>query len=409
MRPSPSRSSSSSHRLYLSFLAIAVVITVVSFSSSSYLLYGDQGSIDQHDFFSRNAALLGNDIVESKSGTNISRAEINNRALFYNIFVPDASMDEVKNALDIVYEQLSFVAKSGVLKQSTVVYYTLIGKNTTDAIQQYCVKLGVLCDALLYTQEGNEDLTLQSLHDYCSSSPDALVTYMHSKGSFHPSVRNDNLRLMATKSILSDECQTLDEKICNVCGARFSTFPHYHMAANMFTSNCLYIRKLLPPNIFATKMEEMMTSVLLSPTPGLPRPTFAQVQHGYSVGTGRFAYEHWLGSHPHIRPCDVYPMDYQFGYKKCPARYIIWKPDLQKAPRYDLSTFMKGTVDRGSWFCGQARLYEYRFLYRTSPPPSSFVWDYYHEAFKGCPEPLELTKHQELFAHLVGSVPNRVP
>jgi hypothetical protein len=146
-------------------------------------------------------------------------------------------------------------------------------------------------------------------------------------------------------------------------------------------------------------MDELMNAVMVSPDPTIPRPSFHQIQNGYSVGTGRFSNEHWLGTHPFLQPCDVYPNDYQTGYKKCPSRHAMWTPNLQKSPRYDLATFMQGTVDRSSWFCGQGRLLEFQFLYHTKPPPESFVWAYYPEPFKGCNEPLEYKQHQDLFSN----------
>jgi hypothetical protein len=393
-----SHGSSSLNRLYFLFVRIILLVAILSLSCSFFLTLNDNSD---WRFSVKNGASTYDSYYKSRPSVKREKTGISpsttTRAVFYNIFIPP---EDEENALNIVQEQISHLGTSDLLKQ-TPVYYTLIGHDSTEKVTTICTDNHVLCRQIRYVEKGDEDLTLQSLFEYCQEHANDVVTYMHSKGSFHPSIRNDNLRAMATKSILSVECQSIDGETCNVCGARFSTFPHYHMSANMFTSHCSYMRNLLPPKIFRSMMDKVMNVVMTCPDPTIPRPTFLQIQNGYSVGTGRYSNEHWLGSHPYILPCDVYPNDYQTGYKKCPSRYTTWTPDLQLAPRYDLSTFLQGTVDRSSWFCGQGRLLEYQLLYSrgTIPPPASFVWNYYTEPFKGCPEPLEYKKHKVLFTN----------
>ena len=135
-----------------------------------------------------------------------------------------------------------------------------------------------------------------------------------------------------------------------------------------------------------------MDYVFKSSDPKIPKPSIEQVEAGYYVGLKRFASEHWIGSHPHLQPCDVYDGKYLAGYIDLPSRgEEIWKPNLQQAPRYPISIFQKRAPPSGEWFCGQTRIIEYHFLYGRLPiPNTSFIWKFYNEPFKSCQIPLEL-------------------
>ena len=337
------------------------------------------------------------------------------RAIFYNIFVPNG--ENRTKAIDIVKEQLTMrnELSSVLLDASVPIHYTLIGNDenenstTTKEIQRGC---GSNCHQIQYSREGDESLTLQSLYEYCADHPDVQVTYLHNKGSYHPSERNENFRHMLTKAVFSDECQIDMNRVneytqilgeeekqpsenrngqCNICGARFSSFPHYHMAGNMWTSQCSYIRQLIPPNQFVQRMDEMFDYAFMNSNPEvIPQPTFQQIQGEYAVGRQRYAYEHWVTSHPNLQPCDVYPGRYTHGYRDLPTSKSHWRPSLSKSPRWSMSQFLKISMNRGQWFCGQARLFEFYYLYKKQPAKENwFGWDYYKKPYKGCDIPLD--------------------
>jgi hypothetical protein len=188
---------------------------------------------------------------------------------------------------------------------------------------------------------------------------------------------------------------------CNICASRFATFPHFHMAGNMWTAQCSYIQQLIPPKQFPQRMEELMEYVMIrrpNSTVEIPKPTFKQMYDGYPVGRERFAYEHWLGSHPHLKPCDVYPGKYLHGYRDLPDRKRkFWIPRLGPAPRWPLQMFLDISMLRGEWFCGQARLFEFEFLYGLQPKENSFIWSYYYHRFKDCEIPLNRTLHLDMY------------
>ena len=302
--------------------------------------------------------------------------------------------------MGIVREQLAEM-KSSRIWNTVRLLYNVIGHNATADIQQEC---GSQCYALNYMPQADESLTLQAIYDYCQEhdqDEDTLVTYIHDKGSLTPSPVNGDLRTLLTKAAFSDACQTIGmgNNTCNVCGARFSPFPHHHFPGNMWTAQCSYIRNLHRPDKFAEKMENLMSAILHARN--LPKPSLPEYESQCFVGVGRYALEHWVPSHPTIRPCDVYPEGYLWNYDNIPASTYDWAPDIQPAPRFSLSTFVRTLPRRVStWPCGQGHLLEYRYLYGERPPEDSFLWSFYAKAFKACTEPLEFSKHSSLYANL---------
>jgi hypothetical protein len=336
--------------------------------------------------------LVGLHTTEEPSNKPLRKdaTDTTDRAIFYNIFIPDG--ENRQNALDIVIQQLARKTTSRLIGLAPI-YFTVIGNNATDDIQKLC---GPQCHLLRYAQEGDEGLTLESLFDYCTEHPDSLVTYLHDKGSFHPSDRNDRLRIMLTKAVFSDACQTISADQCNICSARFSPLPHFHMAGNMWTAHCSYVRKLIHPRTFADKMDDLMDHVLSKNDTTIPKPTPFQIRQQYMVGLKRYALEHWLGSHPWLQPCDVYPnARYLIAYSNLPKPFEKWTPKLQQAPWLPFQKF-KGMFGKGDWFCGPARLLEFEFLYGLRPQPNSFLWSYYAEELRDCPIPLNLSDHLKL-------------
>jgi hypothetical protein len=333
------------------------------------------------------------------------------RAVFYNIYVPEGEFEE--HALGIVKEQLVLKQASKLL-QNVPLYYTVIGTNATEKVTDICHSyhghvsdemsastIKQNCHLLQYASQGDERLTLQAIYDYCIDHPQYQISYIHNKGSFHPSERNEKFRAFLNHGIFGgngDHCQEMPLDQCNVCGTRFATFPHYHMAGNIWTATCQYIRQLIPPMEFPSKMEALLERTLFVPDPDIPKPTFQQYSEGYPVGRDRYSLEHWLGSHPYLQPCDIYSRKYTHGYRDLPTPRTVWRAKLATAPRFDIHTFLKISMLRGEWFCGQARLWEYAYLYDgLQPDRDHFVWKYYRDPYKGCDVPLDYRLHNDMF------------
>jgi hypothetical protein len=339
------------------------------------------------------------------------------RAVFYNIFIPSPSdttgmqAGRLGSALEIVWEQLEQLSLSKHAKNAPI-HYTLIGHNSTDDIQNKC---GPQCRLSQYAQEGDESLTLQSLWEYCQDHPSTLVTYIHNKGSFHPSEENTRLRTMLTKSVFSDQCQGISvgnehgHPQCDACSARFSPFPQWRMSGNMWTAQCSYVQNLHAPRAFESKMKAVIDFARSdNKDEAAPRPSEYMIKKEWLVSSGRFALEHWIGSHPDIRPCDVYGGNYIYGYQDLPDEPSSWEPKLQEAPWMPLGTYFKTFASRNedykgrpsaylklvtsdltrNWLCGQARLLEFTLLYNKIPSVHSFFWSYYTNVSpRYCPIP----------------------
>lgn len=116
----------------------------------------------------------------------------------------------------------------------------------------------------------------------------------------------------------------------------------------MWLADCQYVRacvqKLLPPRTFPMKMRR-----------------FKDKGSAACTGRMRWAAEHWIHSHPSVKPCDLYTEpNFLFGYDGLPelSEYLEPLPSsstlqleegrrkasskwfsLQQAPRFDLEIF----------------------------------------------------------------------
>jgi hypothetical protein len=172
--------------------------------------------------------------------------------IFYNLFFPsypdDASGTEVAvvRVRGIMNEQ--FVQLQEIVPNSTVLI-TLLGwtDNTKlpflqEEIQRKC---GSKCQIRESLREGTEAHTLHAMWNYCKDkmatrkskdAADILVTYIHDKGSFHPTESNEHARWHGTKGAL--ECRgkmQADPSRCTACTSKFNVIPQYH-------ANAKYVR-----------------------------------------------------------------------------------------------------------------------------------------------------------------------
>ena len=151
-------------------------------------------------------------------------------------------------------------------------------------------------------ESGMEEHTMQSLHEYCQNHQDDRVIYLHMNGSNQASEWQDDWRRHLTQAVVSPEClvRAVNEQ-CDVCGLLFLAQPSYNFVGNIFNSQCSYIRRLIPPMEYGGRMDNLFDAAKEMFENG----TLAFNGPGWALdpsimGTGQFAPEHWLGSHPSL-------------------------------------------------------------------------------------------------------------
>jgi hypothetical protein len=267
--------------------------------------------------------------------------------IFYNAYV---NPDNAYLSLGIIGEQLAQWQASRYA--NATLYYTHLG----DSSKAFPCPSNTNCTLLMQKPSGGEEETLQKVYEFCQENPDQNVIYLHSKGSFHINDDNNRLRNLITLAALSDECyEGLHSLQCNICSARFSPLPHWHSPGNMWTAKCSYIKMLYPIMDFEPEVVRIfgqyMTNCTFCPCTNCP---------DYSVGTGRYANEHWVHTHPQVNPCDVYANDgFNAGYPKLDD--ILPPFSLDIAPR-NFST-LQGIFIPGPQIRLSYRLYELQQLY----------------------------------------------
>jgi len=271
-----------------------------------------------------------------------------NTTVFVNAYVHPTDLDKRNNGFQILRRQLEQMRASPAWPSVRAVRIVSIGSRLAGGC-------GDRCGVLRHVRQGTEAVTLGELYKFCAAAPPgASVAYVHNKGSFHPSENNTRLREMLMRALFHG-CLVADRGLCNVCGARFSPQPHAHMPGNMWIATCAHVRRLRPPAGFPADMAAVAEAEAARCTARLAaRGRKSSVLLGKNnacrfpapmMGTGRFAAEHWVTSHPNSWPCDVYDDGpYSFGYAALPPANELWQPKLHYVPQLDISRFFNITV-----------------------------------------------------------------
>ena len=134
----------------------------------------------------------------------------------------------------------------------------------------------------------------------------------------------------------------------------------------MWLAKCSYVKNLIDP----LKFEKAMNKVR----------TFGRKVPRSCVGRWRYAAEHWIHSHPSVKPCDLSDdPSFVWNYDHIPKP--DFKIDLKPAPRFNLTTYFPSNKR----FCGQFglvkedRLMEYRKLYGEEVPDSWWGFDLFND------------------------------
>ncbi len=175
-----------------------------------------------------------------------------------------------------------------------------------------------------HDDKGEEIETLGLLWDHCRNNLDDKVVYIHNKGSFHPSEKNDLMRRFMTRGALSEDCSNMPTT-CNISSSRMSPFPHAHVSGNMWVARCDYVQKLINPLNFKEAMRTKVNSKV-----------------SCCDGSGRNAAEHWVHSRPSVRPCDLSTSNYTWNYYGIPLGDFGML--LEPAPRFELTVYEKEDI-----------------------------------------------------------------
>jgi hypothetical protein len=285
-RPHHSVSNTNSHKLPTTsildrrryWLQILVVVTVVLPTTLYWAI-----------FF--NLQLYFRLVPEDFGESHHVSVKAKKHTVFYNIYVSPSDPALISAGSEIVREQLVQIATSyaatGVRGNRTdnpkahegplEVYYVTIGNAEIHrtVVNSTCEKHSLKCIHLEHYAAADEEKALTALYQFCqdkeSRREEHSVVYVHSKGTFHPSVLGekyhgqDPWRRAGTAAATSDLCLqslaspessppnnlTTAAKSCNACGLLFQPLPALHFPGNFFSAKCSYITQLLAPANFS--------------------------------------------------------------------------------------------------------------------------------------------------------------
>ncbi|KAL3796945.1 hypothetical protein HJC23_000698 [Cyclotella cryptica] len=334
--------------------------------------------------------------------------------VFYHIALPQyrkkESLYSVKVQLDVLSKgQYDIQTRTFDHDRPTILYYTIAEGDSfnSEFISNYCktqAKQGgnLTCHSLGELPSANaRGETLVQLYNYCQANPSSRVTYITNQ---HPPTHGFNTtrerhpmqKLRAYATAVTSKMCVRSRDSCNVCGMEFYALPYFHFSGNTFTADCEYVNKLLPPQRFEEAMnnhagEALVTHLERSFTTNL-FPFTPQ-----NLGLSHYSVEHWIGSHPDIKPCDVAPIVtswfpfltgnaytsndysssriYDFRWGLAPRRGSAPIGTLPAAKEKEVIE-METLLFR-EYFHMAGHLHRWYHLYGVAPPGNSWVWDWF--------------------------------
>eukprot|EP00429_Kryptoperidinium_foliaceum_P009971 CAMPEP_0176004822 /NCGR_PEP_ID=MMETSP0120_2-20121206/1891_1 /TAXON_ID=160619 /ORGANISM="Kryptoperidinium foliaceum, Strain CCMP 1326" /LENGTH=852 /DNA_ID=CAMNT_0017337515 /DNA_START=166 /DNA_END=2721 /DNA_ORIENTATION=+ len=314
-------------------------------------------------------------------------------SIFYNLFIPSDPKAR-GNTISIVIEQLqsifSTMKNQGIVHEPTF-FYNLIGDGGISSadIQELCRTHapGLRCEFMQHYENGDERVTLNSLHQFCldDEHQNYRVTYLHPKGSFHPSEQQNNWRRSLTDAALHGDCLNPPDNSCNLCGLLFLPQFTSFIPGNMWTASCSYIKGLLSPYDFHDKIEDATGEILLLRAREQLRAGLYPNDRRDRFGLDRYSSEHWVGSHPDVTPCDLD----MYGR----LSWVVESPLSQDEMKFQMAPHATGHLhgkrenrfhvltDEGmrlrETFYLPGLLFKWSQLYGKAPPRNSWAWSWF--------------------------------
>ena len=384
----------------LSFVATYLKIAWVS-TPTSYLVSNSSSSSSSH--ITLNLPHPQTIYTQAKDATLV---------VFYNLFIPHTDDKAINNAINVTTDQISQVSAAlsrlEVLRTTSkhsehgVLFYNLIGNidalsqsKMADLCHSYHPKLD--CIQLQHYTNATEYVTLSNLHEYCHTQhvlddPTKRVVYLHSKGSFHDHGKQTPWRRQLTNASLHPDCLYPPNETCDVCGAQYYTMFASMFPGNMWTAKCSYIRKLLPPvkgGEYERRKVKAIKQFFLLKEEGILHNTLGWHQDVF-YGLDRYIWEHWVGSHPELQPCEIHATMIGFwdmveGKKDVSEKHGHY--DWGLGPRRELIFTKAG--DKTDWKSNDedanfkqfyylaGNLIKWISLYDTVPKQDSWVWKHF--------------------------------
>ena len=332
--------------------------------------------------------------VAIKRGVVLDKQKI---AIFFNTFLRiDGKPGEKERGNRIIKGQLEMIDQQPLLANASL-YYSRFG--ALDIDWPGCGNR--TCIEIVAHPAGDEVLTLQPLHEYCERNPLDRVIYIHNKGSYTASRSNEVLRNVLMKAVLSTACVDMansGNSTCNTCSSQLAALPFTAYTGNMWVAECAYVKKLIPPKDYEPAKQKIHDGVLHAIKKQIgtnstffevklyngttafkfKKSEFWQMNRESWIGIARYAMEHWLGSHPDLKPCDVFSRSHpgtpKIGYKARRLKVSALVPRLQVS--------MKGAFAAEGifqpWFMQEGKLCEYKALYSKVPVNSSWFYRYFN-------------------------------
>jgi hypothetical protein len=314
--------------------------------------------------------------------------------IFFNAFFPlplnITSYPTIQNAMMIVSEQIEQIGINFAGKQNVTIHVTTVQVNALNSslLDDICDKATngrVNCVLSSHFDEGGEIDTLSELYTFCQTAEDSTrAVYIHNKGSFHPGIGNDRWRRAMTDAVTDERCLKPANETCDLCGLQFVAPPKMFnilLPGNFFAASCKYVKRLLSPSTFAEKLPKLQRG-----------KTWRSFQFNtikkkrWVLGSGRYAAEHWITSHPSIMPCDLSVQeDYWYweghDHSKDEFQWSMWpRSDANRSGQTKWPESIKdGNPDLRLREYGllASQLYRWINLYNSTPSESSWIWSHF--------------------------------
>jgi hypothetical protein len=176
-----------------------------------------------------------------------------------------------------------------------------------------------------------------------------------------------------------------------VLRAHFNSFSLTHLFCIKGAGQCKYLAKLISPDDFPRKLEEMAVQLRKYEK---EQRLFANklYDHGlpWANGADRYAWEIWSGTHPSINPCDVsITADHdhwrtqgnrtkdEFVWSMGPRHANLEGPWLMLEGKRRKNVLDKFGLRMRDYFLLPGNLVKWFALYNEAPSDSSWVWNWF--------------------------------